>query len=88
MSQGANSFASTRQPTIAEWKKIVAQYQTPSVARATWQIVNTLVPYILLWVLMYWTVQISWWLTIPLAMLAGSLLVRIFIIFHDCGHGS
>jgi acyl-lipid omega-6 desaturase (Delta-12 desaturase) len=78
----------TDQPSIAEWKEIVAKYQEPSVWRATWQIVNTLVPYALLWVLMYWTVTISSWLTIPLAMLAGALLVRIFIIFHDCGHGS
>jgi omega-6 fatty acid desaturase (delta-12 desaturase) len=31
---------------------------------------------------------VSWWLTIPLAVLAAAFLVRIFIIFHDCGHGS
>lgn len=76
------------QPSIAEWKAIVAKYQTPSTWRASWQIVNTLVPYALCWVLMYWTLSISWWLTIPLAIIAGSLLVRVFIFFHDCGHGS
>ncbi|MEJ0100265.1 MAG: fatty acid desaturase [Pseudomonadota bacterium] len=37
---------------------------------------------------MYWLKDISLWLTIPFAMLAGGLLVRVFIIFHDCGHGS
>lgn len=79
---------SPEQPSIAEWKALVAQYQTPSAARAIWQIVDTLVPYFLLWALMYWAVTISWWLAIPLAMLAGMLLVRVFIIFHDCGHGS
>ena len=72
----------------ANWKQIVARYQKPSVARAVWQLVNTLVPYIGLWVLMYYTKSISWWLTIPLAILAGGILVRAFIIFHDCGHGS
>jgi len=30
----------------------------------------------------------SYWLTFALAVLAGALLVRVFIIFHDCGHGS
>ena len=60
----------------------------PRPARAMWQIVNTLVPYFLLWYLMYHVKEISLWLTIPLAMLAGTLLVRVFIIFHDCGHGS
>jgi acyl-lipid omega-6 desaturase (Delta-12 desaturase) len=72
----------------ADWKGIVAKYQQPSVARASWQIVNTLVPYVLLWFLMYRTLAISWWLTMPLAVLAGAFLVRAFIIFHDCGHGS
>jgi len=50
--------------------------------------VNTLVPYAALWCLMYLTSHISWWLTVPLAVLAGAFLVRVFIIFHDCGHGS
>jgi omega-6 fatty acid desaturase (delta-12 desaturase) len=72
----------------ANWKQIVARYQKPSPARATWQIVNTIVPFAALWVVMHFTVAISWWLTIPLAILAGAILVRAFIIFHDCGHGS
>ena len=76
------------QPGIAEWKEIVAKYQEPSAWRAALQIVDSFVPYALLWVLMYWAVAISWWLAVPLAALAGCLLVRVFIIFHDCGHGS
>jgi omega-6 fatty acid desaturase (delta-12 desaturase) len=74
--------------TVAEWKAIVAKFQMPSRWKATWQIVNTFGSYVFLWVLMYWSVSISWWLAVPLAMLAGLLEVRIFIIFHDCGHGS
>lgn len=78
----------TRPEDKATWKRIVARYQQPSTPRALWQIVNTFVPYVLLWYLMYLSQSVSWWLTIPLAMLAGAFLVRIFIIFHDCGHGS
>ncbi|HTH46065.1 MAG TPA: fatty acid desaturase [Candidatus Limnocylindria bacterium] len=70
------------------WKEIVAKYQQPSAGRAVWQLVNTLGPYALLWYLMYRSLAVSWWLTIPLAVLAGAFLVRVFIIFHDCGHGS
>lgn len=70
------------------WKKIVARYQKPSVGRAAWQIVNTLVPYATLWYLMYLSLAVSYWLVVPLAILAGAFLVRMFIIFHDCGHGS
>ena len=72
----------------ASWKEIVAQYHQPSLPRALWQVVNTFVPLGLIWYLMYHTRTISWWLTIPLAVLAGAFLVRVFIIFHDCGHGS
>ncbi|MBP9903713.1 MAG: fatty acid desaturase [Verrucomicrobiota bacterium] len=72
----------------ADWKKIVVRYQTPSTGRAIWQVVNTLVPYGALWYLMYRSLAISYWLVLPLAILAGAFLVRAFIIFHDCGHGS
>jgi omega-6 fatty acid desaturase (delta-12 desaturase) len=37
---------------------------------------------------MYRSLDVSYWITLPLAVLAGALLVRVFIIFHDCGHGS
>ena len=70
------------------WKEVVARYQRPSARRGIWQILNTLVPYAALWYLMYLTVAVSWWITVPLAILAGAFLVRAFIIFHDCGHGS
>lgn len=71
-----------------EWRNIVAPYQEPSTARAVWQLINTLGSYILLWGAMYWGLRISWWAVLPVVILAGGLLVRLFIIFHDCGHGS
>lgn len=82
------SVESNGAANVSRWKEIVARYQKPSLSRAIWQVVNTIVPYVGLWCLMYWSVGVSWWLTIPLAVVAGGLLVRIFIIFHDCGHGS
>ena len=75
-------------PSPADWKHAVAKFQTPSAWRASWQILNTLVPYALTWYLMYLSLQVSIWLALPLAVIAGALLVRIFIIFHDCGHDS
>ncbi len=70
------------------WKQIVLHYQKPSGWRAWWQITDTFGPYIALWYLMYLSLAVSWWLVLPLAVLAGMFLVRVFIIFHDCGHGS
>ena len=75
-------------PTVPAWKKIVAKYQRPVISHSVWQVVNTLVPYLVLWYVMYRTLAVSYWLTAPLAILAGGFLVRVFIIFHDCGHGS
>jgi len=77
-----------RRTAIASWKAIVAKYQQPHAGRATWQIIDTVGAYVAVWFLMYLTLGFSWWLTLPLAVLAGGLLVRVFIIFHDCGHGS
>jgi omega-6 fatty acid desaturase (delta-12 desaturase) len=73
---------------VAAWKQIVAKFQEPSRPRAIWQIVNTFGPFIALWYFMYLALPVSWWIVTPLAILAGALVVRIFIIFHDCGHGS
>ena len=68
--------------------RLVVKYEEPSLGRAVWQLTTTLGSYALLWDLMYWSVAYFWWLTLPMAVLAGALLVRVFIIFHDCGHGS
>ncbi len=70
------------------WRKIVRKYQAPCLKKSLWQIVNSMGSYVALWVLMFFTVSHSWPLTLGLAALAALFLVRIFIIFHDCGHGS
>ncbi|MHC5064872.1 MAG: fatty acid desaturase [Planctomycetota bacterium] len=73
---------------IAAWKAIVEKYHEPSRWRASWQLINTIGSVALLWWLMNWSLNVSWWLTLALAALTGLFLVRTFIIFHDCGHGS
>ncbi len=70
------------------WQEIVKRWQQPSLWRALWQLVATLTCYVGLWVGIWLSRDVSWWLTMPLAVLAGVLLVRLFILFHDCGHGS
>ncbi len=88
MNTDSVSASAPPHPPVEVWKEIVAKYQVPSTGRALWQIANTLVPYAGLWYLMYLCRDISWWLVVPLAILAGGFLVRAFIIFHDCCHGS
>ncbi len=88
MSADANLIKAGRQAEIAAWKELVAEYQKPNLWRASWQIMNTIGSYAVLWYLMHLGLRVSWWITLPLAVLAGGLMVRVFIIFHDCGHGS
>lgn len=71
-----------------DWKRLVAKYQIQDVRRSVWQLINTLVPYALLWGLMPFSLRLSYWMTLVLVILAGGFVVRIFIIHHDCGHGS
>jgi acyl-lipid omega-6 desaturase (Delta-12 desaturase) len=66
----------------------VAHFQTPSGSKATWQLINSVVPYVFLWIAMVYALVVSYWLMLPFAVLAAGFLVRIFIIFHDCGHAS
>ena len=70
------------------WQKLVAPYQTPDLWRSWGQVANSILPYLLLWALMVWSLKISYWLTLLLAIPAAGFMIRIFILFHDCGHGS
>ncbi|MGL4397410.1 MAG: fatty acid desaturase [Hyphomicrobium sp.] len=56
--------------------------------QAYWQLANTLIPLALLVAAMFATVRTHYWLTLLMAIPAAGLLVRVFIIQHDCGHGS
>jgi omega-6 fatty acid desaturase (delta-12 desaturase) len=69
-------------------KENVRRFQTASPWRAQWQVLNSFVPYALLWAAMVYVLAVSYWLMLPLALLAAGFLARIFIIFHDCGHAS
>ncbi len=66
----------------------VAPYERPDLWRSVWATINTLVPFFALWYLMYRSLSISYWLTLALAVPAAGFYVRVFILFHDCGHGS
>jgi len=74
----------------SELKQTIARFAIPDNRKAIIQVLNTFLPYGILWAVMLHLVMTgrpySW--TLLLAVPAALLLVRIFIIFHDCGHGS
>ncbi|RXY98383.1 fatty acid desaturase [Fictibacillus sp. S7] len=69
-------------------RKQVAPYEKPSTKNSVTQLINTLVPFILLWYLAYESLPISYFLALPLTIIGAGFLTRIFIIFHDCCHHS
>jgi omega-6 fatty acid desaturase (delta-12 desaturase) len=71
-------------------RQLCAPFAKPVLGRAVWQLINTLTPFAALWSLMAWSVVAGWnfgW-TLLLAVPTAGLYVRMFIIQHDCGHGS
>ncbi len=74
--------------SLKNWPKIVAKYQKADNRKAIIQIINTYVPFIAIWTLMYFSLDWSYWITIGLAFVNAFFLGRIFIIQHDCGHQS
>ncbi len=76
------------EPARPSWQQLVARYQNPDLRRSLWQIANSFIPYMVLWYGMYRSLAVSYWLTLALAVPTAGMLMRIFIILHDCGHGS
>lgn len=78
--------AATR--SAREWLSVLARYRDPSTRRSLFELAVTLVPFLALWALAWFALGISPWLTLALGALNGGFVVRLFIIQHDCGHGS
>lgn len=70
------------------WQPIIARYAVPVTARSLWQIADSVLPFVALFCLALWSFRISFWLALPLCILAAGFMIRTFIIFHDCCHGS
>lgn len=70
-------------------RKTLARFQKPTISLSVWQLVNTLTPFFALWALAaYLYPRVSYGLVLPVVVLAAGFMVRAFIIFHDCTHGS
>ncbi|MEZ4652342.1 MAG: hypothetical protein R3E12_01710 [Candidatus Eisenbacteria bacterium] len=74
--------------TQTAWRQVVKKFERPHHGRAIWQIIqqlrtlfHSLGPHGLEFLDLYW-------LTLALMVPAVGFLIRIFIIFHDCCHGS
>ncbi|MDQ6420041.1 fatty acid desaturase [Paenibacillus sp. LHD-117] len=76
------------EPKQAQLKKSVAPFEKNDLKVSVRQLANTLLPLIVLWAAAYYSLNISYWLTLGIGVIASAFVVRTFIIFHDCCHGS
>ncbi len=83
----ANTTTATSNRTVA-WNRTLAEYKRPSLSRSVFQLASTALLTVAMWVLMYWSLEVSYLLTLGLAIPTAGLHTRLFIIQHDCGHGS
>lgn len=67
---------------------VLTPYRRPLLVKSLWQLGNSAVLFVAAWIAMYLLVDISYWLTLTLAVPAAFFLVRLFIVQHDCGHGA
>jgi acyl-lipid omega-6 desaturase (Delta-12 desaturase) len=74
---------------VQSWVHILARYRQPSASRSILEIAITFGPYATLWALAWGAYCFGlWWLSLLIAVPTAGFLVRLFMIQHDCGHGS
>lgn len=71
-----------------EWARRLAAYRTPKLGRSLWELAATAVPFVLFWGVMVIGLKQGYWISLLLVPVAAIFLVRLFLIQHDCGHGS
>ncbi len=71
-----------------EWVKVLAKYREANTARSSFEVAVTLGVFVLLWALAWWSMSVSYVLTVAISAVNAAFLLRIFTIQHDCGHGS
>ena len=70
------------------WSRRLAAYKATNNWRACVELSITLVPFIVLYGAMWLSLSVGYWLTLILAVPTSAMLVRLFAIQHDCGHGA
>ena len=73
---------------VAFWNQTLSPYFGPDTRRSLVQLVTSALPFFTLWILAFQSLKVSYWLTLALALPAAGFLMRLFMIQHDCGHGS
>lgn len=71
-----------------DWVNILNRYRNPSAKRGAFEILVTIVPLVVFWLLAWKALDISFWLSLVFIVPCAAFMVRLFLIQHDCGHGA
>lgn len=78
----------TEQSAAPDWNALLAPYRQPTTWKSIFQLANTAGLLVVLWIGMLWSLNVSYWLTLLLAIPAAGMTMRLFMLQHDCGHGA
>ncbi len=71
-----------------DWQAMLAPYREPSGWKSLWQLISTATLLVIFWIAALWSLETSYWLTLAVSVPAAMMVVRLFMLQHDCGHGS
>jgi len=71
-----------------DWVKVLSAYRDPSVLQSVFELLVTIGPFVALWALAWWSLSVSYWLTLAISVVNAGFLLRLFAIQHDLGHGA
>ena len=82
------TLKTNKERSAKEWARVLARYRNPSHLRSVIEIIITSIPFVLLWLAAVYFYRHSYLLSLLFIFPAAFLLVRLFCIQHDCGHGT
>ncbi|HSG46747.1 MAG TPA: fatty acid desaturase [Longimicrobiales bacterium] len=82
------SHAKPDREKVQKFNTLVAPYLGADTRRSVRQLLTSVIPFVALWYLSYRALDVGYWLTLLLAVPTAGFLMRMFMIQHDCGHGS
>ena len=88
LSAGTHSPVEAPRPTARHWLKILSTYRKPQIGRSVFELLITVIPFITVWGLAMIALHYGIWWGLILILPAAGLLLRLFAIQHDCGHGA
>ena len=85
---GLRPAAASGSPMEISWRAALAPLARPRLSRSLIDVATSVFAYLVLVVAMYFLLDVSYWLVLAASVPAAGFLVRTYIVFHDCAHGS